>query len=175
MNAIKAVIFDMGGTLEDLYYDEATRADATRGLHLFLQKLGLDPGLSVPDLQIIVLSGLAAYQAWREKSEIELSPECVWTDYIFPNSRLPKDKLAAEAERLMQFYDNLFLAAPCAPRPRPHWRLCRNEVCAYPSFLTSSAVGARKKIWRRMALLTISIPFSPVPASASANPTRASF
>jgi len=58
VNPIRAVVFDMGGTLEDLYYDDAIREEATRGLQELLRGLRLDPGLSLPHLQATVLSGM---------------------------------------------------------------------------------------------------------------------
>jgi len=96
----------MGGTLEDLYYDDASRRKATGGLHALLIERGLDPALSLPDLHAAVLSGMQAYQAWREKSEIELPPERVWAEYIFPNRGLLKDRLNQAAEEITVFYDN---------------------------------------------------------------------
>jgi putative hydrolase of the HAD superfamily len=104
-NPIRAVIFDMGGTLEELYYDDTVRLEATRGLRELLRRLGLDPGLSVDDLKAMVLRGMGAYQAWREASEIELSPERVWTEYVFADHRLPRKRLAAAAEELAFFHD----------------------------------------------------------------------
>jgi len=74
-NPIRAVLFDMGGTLEDVTSDETIRREATQGLRELLRELDVDPGLSLPDLQATVLSGLEAYQAWRDKREIELPPE----------------------------------------------------------------------------------------------------
>jgi putative hydrolase of the HAD superfamily len=105
---IRAVVFDMGGTLEDLYYDDASRMEATRGLHRLLRERGLDPCLPLPDLQAAVLTGMKAYQEWREESEIELSPERVWTERIFPNHSLPRDRLIANAEDLTFFYETHF-------------------------------------------------------------------
>ncbi len=102
---IRAVVFDMGGTLENLYYDDAIRQEATRGLQELLVERKLDPGLSLPDLQATVAAGLEAYQAWREKTESELPPERVWTEYIFPNHGLSRARLAAAAEELAFFYD----------------------------------------------------------------------
>jgi putative hydrolase of the HAD superfamily len=49
---------------------------------------------------------MQAYQAWREKSEIELPPERVWAEYIFPNRGLSKDRLIQAAEDITVFYDN---------------------------------------------------------------------
>jgi putative hydrolase of the HAD superfamily len=105
INPIRAVLFDMGGTLEDLYYDQATHQEATRGLRALLAERGLDPGLDVPDLQATVLAGVKAYQAWREKSEIELSPERVWAEYILADHGLCQVRLKAAAEDIAFFYE----------------------------------------------------------------------
>jgi len=68
INPIRAIIFDMGGTLEDLTYDDAVQQKATRGLRELLAERGLDPGLDLPDLQDAILLGMKAYQEWREGS-----------------------------------------------------------------------------------------------------------
>jgi putative hydrolase of the HAD superfamily len=112
---IRAVVFDMGGTLEDLYYDDASRMEATRGLHKLLIERDLDPCLPLPDLRATVLTGMKAYQEWREESEMELSSERVWTEYIFPNHGLPKDRLIANAEDLTFFYETHFYVRSLRP------------------------------------------------------------
>jgi putative hydrolase of the HAD superfamily len=114
-NRIQAVLFDMGGTLEDLTSDETIRREATRGLRGLLRERGIDPGLSLPDLQATVLSGLEAYQAWRDKREIELPPERVWTEYIFANHGLSRERLAAAADDLALFYETHFYARSLRP------------------------------------------------------------
>ncbi len=105
---IQAVIFDMGGTLENLYSDESIRQEATLSLRDLLRGLNLDPGLSLAELQSRVLAGIKAYQAWREESEIELSPERVWTEYILTNQCSAKESLAAAAEDMTLFYETHF-------------------------------------------------------------------
>ncbi|HUW10774.1 MAG TPA: HAD family hydrolase [Anaerolineae bacterium] len=103
INPILAVIFDMGGTLEDLSFDDAIRKEATRGLRECLRGLELDPGLSLPNLQATFLSGIEAYQIWRDESERELPPERVWRNYIFPDHGLSPERLEAAAEEVMFF------------------------------------------------------------------------
>ena len=105
---LRAVAFDLGGTLEDLYYDDAIRRQATRDLQRFLSERGLDPRLPLPELQATVVSGMKAYQDWREKLEVELPPEQVWTEFVFPNHGLPKNRLMAEAEEITFFYETHF-------------------------------------------------------------------
>jgi putative hydrolase of the HAD superfamily len=105
VNSIRAVVWDMGGTLEELYYDEAIQQEATLGLRDLLAEWGLDPGLGLDGLKSAVLSGIKAYQAWREEREIELPPERVWQEHVFPDQGLPPERLAAAAEDLTFFYE----------------------------------------------------------------------
>ncbi|MBN1660190.1 MAG: HAD family hydrolase [Anaerolineae bacterium] len=115
IDRIRAVLFDMGGTLEELYYDDMVRHDATRGLQELLRTRDLDPALSLPDLQMTVLSGIAAYQAWRKDREVELPPERVWTEYILARQNLPAERLAAAAEDLMFFYETHYYIRTLRP------------------------------------------------------------
>ena len=105
---LRAVLFDMGGTIEDLHYTEATRAEATRGLQRLLAELGLDPHLPLPQLQAVVLAGMKAYAAWRETTEVELPSERVWTEYIFPNNGISKERMMAAAEDITFYYESHF-------------------------------------------------------------------
>lgn len=108
MPHIRAVIFDMGGTLEELHYTARSRAAAARGLHALLVERGLDPRMAPPDLQAHVLAGMKVYTAWRMQSERELPPEQVWAQYVFPASHLGTERLADAAEALTFFYETRF-------------------------------------------------------------------
>lgn len=115
INPIRAVIFDMGGTLEDVTYDDTIIREATRGLRGFLRGLDLDPGLNLLELQATVLSGMKAYRTWREKHEIELSPEQVWVEYIFPDRGLVPERLRAAADEITFFYETHYRARSLRP------------------------------------------------------------
>lgn len=112
---IRAVLFDMGGTLEDLYYDDAMRLEATRGLQAILACNGLDPRADVASLYKTVSSGIKTYQEWREQSEVELPSARVWTEFVFPQSHMPADRLAKVAEKLSFFYDTRFYSRKLRP------------------------------------------------------------
>lgn len=101
---IRAVVFDMGGTLEDIYYDERSRLVATHGLMGIMDRNGLHLDLSPEELLAVIESGMKKYQDWREKTELELPPERVWPEFIV-GDRLPVERLAAAAEELALFYD----------------------------------------------------------------------
>ncbi len=161
---IQAVVFDVGGTLEDVYYDDAIRQEATRGLQALLLEWDLDPGLDLPGLQNAVLAGMEAYGKWRQETEVELSPERVWTEYIFPDYGLSKERLRAAAEDITFFYETHY-----------HTRCLRPEAPAVLSALhkrglrlaiISNAIS-RQLVRRRLADYGIAHYFDPIVTSSN--------
>ena len=117
---IRAVAFDMGGTLEDVRYDDDSRRDAARGLHELLVERDLDPGMSPADVLTAVLSGMKEYQSWRERTNLELPPERIWSRFVFPRfpGRHPrgwKRRLASTAEEIARFYEGHFFTRRLRP------------------------------------------------------------
>lgn len=115
---IRAVIFDMGGTLEDIYYDDALRLDATRGLKGILGEHGLDTGYTTSDLYRIVDAGMRKYGAWREETDRELPASRIWSEYVLANQDLPRDQVAAIGEDLALYYDLHFYKRRLRPEAR---------------------------------------------------------
>ncbi len=167
--AVRAVLFDLGGTLENVDFDDALRRDATCGLQDLMLRRGLDVGLSLDALNDKVLAGLKRYQAWREQREVELPPERVWTEFVFADCGLPQHELAAAAEDLAFYYETHYhrrrlkpeapaaLAALAArglrlavisnimSRRLVPWALERHGIAHYfEHVLTSVGVGWRK-------------------------------
>ncbi len=105
---IRAVLFDMGGTLEDVSYDDDLRLRAACEFRELLLREGLDTGLDVSGLLCLIQSKMNKYQTWREASEMEAPPETLWTDYIFADTCIPRDRVALLAEELSFFYENHF-------------------------------------------------------------------
>lgn len=102
---IHAVIFDLGGTLEDVYYDDALRLAAMPGLHAILAHHQLELPLSMNELYAVVKAGMKKYGAWRQATEQELPPERVWSEFVFAGQCLPREKLYAIAEELAFYWD----------------------------------------------------------------------
>ena len=163
-NRIQAVLFDMGGTLEELYYDETLRREATAGLRELLRDRGIDPGLSLPDLQAAITSGLRAYQAWRKQSEVEHPPEIVWGDYVLAGYDLSPERISAAAEDVAFFYETHF-----------HRRSLRPEAPAALEALHArgfrlaiiSNVISRRLVPQKLAEYGIAHYFDPVVTSSS--------
>jgi putative hydrolase of the HAD superfamily len=117
--ALKAVVFDLGGTLEDLYYDDALRLEATRGLQELMTARGVETGLSVEELYARVMSGLQDYQDFRDRTLRELPPEQVWPGYILAGCACADGALVAAAEDLTFFFETRFYVRTLRPEA-PH-------------------------------------------------------
>ncbi len=118
-NQIQAVVFDLGGTLEDIFYDDASRLVAAQGLLELLKSKELDPGMSPLELRDTVVAGIRKLYRYRDGTEREQPPEVIWTEYIFPNSALSRDRLRAAAEELTVFYENNFYTRALRPEAPP--------------------------------------------------------
>jgi putative hydrolase of the HAD superfamily len=164
IHPIRAVVFDMGGTLEDLYYDETIRREATRSLREFLHGLELDPGLSLPDLRATLSSGLAGYQAWREQSERELPPERVWTEYILADHGLSKERLMAAADELAFFYETHYHVRSLRPEGPDTLEALRAK--GFRLAIISNTLS-RRLVPSKLAEYGIAHYFDPVVTSAS--------
>ena len=112
---IRAAVFDMGGTLEDVYFDDDLRLKATAGFRDILAKHDLDPGLGIPELYALIKTGMKNYQDWRLETQQELVPEQVWHTFVFTNHSLPKEKLAAIGEELAFCWDTRFFRRALRP------------------------------------------------------------
>ena len=107
---IRAVFFDMGGTIETFRYTHELRLKAILEIQQHLQGAGIDLHLSDEKLYEVISSGLDRYKRWSIQSLEELPPLRVWSEFVFTEQDLELDRLAPIAEDLMflietRFYD----------------------------------------------------------------------
>jgi putative hydrolase of the HAD superfamily len=112
---VHAVIFDMGGTLEDVRYDEVLRVQAIHGIESILSQHGLGSRVTISELFGMVKAGMARYNLWREETCIELSPERLWSEYVLTDARFPKERVAEIGEELAFYYDLNFYTRELRP------------------------------------------------------------
>ena len=77
-----SVLFDMGGTLEDIYVDERSEWAAIEKLRDMLASFGLDPGVDGEELKSRVDAGWVRYGRYRDSCDVELKPIPIWRDYV---------------------------------------------------------------------------------------------
>lgn len=105
---IQAVFFDMGGTLERFWFTPESRLQATPGLKQLLLSAGIDLGLSDLELFEVVSAGHLSYHRLSIITNEELSPDRVWSEFIFKGLPIDQKKLAVIAEDLSLYFERYF-------------------------------------------------------------------
>ena len=102
---IKAVMFDMGGTIEDLYADEKNEKATALALDRILKSHGLSTKYGAEELWSIVGPQILAYKKQSEKTMIELKPEEIWPDYGFKGIDIDREKLIEISEEIAAMWE----------------------------------------------------------------------
>ena len=105
---IKAVMFDMGGTLEDLYSDEKNDRATAYALYEILQKHGVEVPYEAEPLWKIVGEGIQAYKTDSERTLVELKPEEIWPEWGFRDIPVDKAKIREISEEIAHMWETTF-------------------------------------------------------------------
>ncbi len=105
---IRAVFFDMGGTIQTFSYTRELRLAATPGLRELLRSSGINLSLDDEALFTLVSDGLARYHEWSIDSMQELPPQKVWRDYILTGLVVDSKILDSIAEDLMVYIETRY-------------------------------------------------------------------
>lgn len=95
---ITSVLFDMGGTLEDIFVDAQSEWDAIERLQDMLCSYGLNPKVDKAELKQRVDQGWVRYGAYRDARDQELKPIEIWCDYVLTDFAFPREALAPHCE-----------------------------------------------------------------------------
>ena len=113
---ITTVLFDMGGTLEDIWVDEESHAAAIAALDRMLKSWGMDPGLPLPELRKAVDAGWKRYDAVRSRDDVELKPTQIWGDYILTDFDFPREQLLPHCEEIAHMWEITYFHRRLRPR-----------------------------------------------------------
>ena len=113
---ITTVLFDMGGTLEDIWVDEESHAAAIAALDRMLKGWGMDPSLPLPELKKAVEAGWKRYDAVRSAGDVELKPTQIWGDYILTDFDFPRETLLPHCEEIAHMWEVTFFHRRLRPR-----------------------------------------------------------
>lgn len=102
---LNTILFDMGGTLEDIWYDSTTENAMAAALLERLRRYHLDPGCSARALFGRVFDGMAAYKIWSEHHMLEKKPDEIWTEYCLRDFDLDRNELRSIAEELADLWE----------------------------------------------------------------------
>lgn len=112
---IKAVFFDMGGTIETYGYTPELRLAATPGLRKILSKAGIHTGLSDEGLLHLVTYGLRKYHELALQTHEEFSSLKVWMEFVFPDQGFHEEDFQPIAEELMTYVETHFYEREMRP------------------------------------------------------------
>ncbi len=102
---LNTVLFDMGGTLEDIWNNRETLAAVMEKLQAMLRAAGLEPGCGPEAFQEKVLTGLKAYKSWSEAVWLEKKPEEIWPDFYLKDFSFDREKLLPITEDLANMWE----------------------------------------------------------------------
>ena len=123
---IRAVLFDLGGTLHVCSTSEERKLWFARRLLSRLAEYGIRPDISPEALSVQLQANAERYKHEVEQTMRELSCEIVWNDYYLREQGIGREALAPIAEELSFLYD---YERVCNLR-RPHLIECMDALKA---------------------------------------------
>ncbi len=112
---LKAVFFDMGGTIETFGWTPELRIRETAGIRQRLEEAGISLGLTDLQLYETISAGLAEYHQVSLENMEELPARRVWNEFILPGWPLDRDKLSSIAEDLTFFIETHYYERAMRP------------------------------------------------------------
>lgn len=112
---IKAVLFDMGGTIQTFWHTKELRLKATPGIQERLLNAGVDLHLDNEQLYEVVSAGLEKYHLWSMQSLAELPAPRIWRDFILTGLEIPLSFSAQAAEDLMFYVETNYFYREMRP------------------------------------------------------------
>ena len=106
----------MGGTLEDIWYNDQTIRTVTGELRTFLDEHDLGTGCNDITFWNKLNSGIRTYKQWSESNELEKKPEEIWPEYYMADFNLNREKLQEVAERLAGMWEVTYYHRELRPK-----------------------------------------------------------
>ena len=123
---IRALLFDLGGTLHTVRHSEETRRTFCTRLLQMLEERGIVLPLSPEALGSRLSVNAEEYKHWSEQSLRELPQPEIWADWYLRDLGVRPEQLAPFAEELSFFYDR----ERVINTPRPHLKETMEELHA---------------------------------------------
>lgn len=115
---IRAVLFDVGGTLHQVCHDQETADSFSQRLLDILAGHGIALPTDAASLLPLLHENAEAYKHWSEETRVELPSPRIWSEFYLKDFQIAEELLAPIAEELSWMYD----ATRVKNVPRPHMR-----------------------------------------------------
>ncbi len=105
---LDTVLFDMGGTIEDIWYNTQTTEEVTAALIHILTQNEIEVPYNPTAFWNRLNEGVRNYKKWSQTEMLEMKPEDIWPDYYLSGFDFPREKIAALAETLAQTWESVY-------------------------------------------------------------------
>ncbi len=112
---LKAVLFDVGGTLETFRFTTELRLQNTRHFRACLQRAGVRLDMDDEQLCERITTRIAAYQKWNRQSLVEIPSDQIWLRYVFNDMGLDENALASVWEELSFIHETRYFLREMRP------------------------------------------------------------
>ena len=102
---IDTVLFDMGGTLEDIHVDDESRRASIQGVLDILHAHGIDLHRDFDAVSAAINDGWQRYGAYRDPRQRELKPEEIWGSFVLTDFGLDEESVRSYAEELAHMWE----------------------------------------------------------------------
>ena len=104
---IDTVLFDMGGTIENVFYSMETRLEAAKHIIKWLEEGAIEIKLSLEDFLPILTKGMMEYKEWSEETFIESHPTEIWHKWVLKDFDVPVEKVDKISEQLAFIWETI--------------------------------------------------------------------
>lgn len=115
---LDTIIFDMGGTIEDIWYNADTEQAVTVAIMRLLAQEGIRMDVDEPEFWKVLQNGVKTYKRWSMETMLEKKPEEIWPEYYLRDFGFPREQIARIAETLAQTWETVHYHRELRPQVR---------------------------------------------------------
>jgi putative hydrolase of the HAD superfamily len=116
VNLLNTVLFDMGGTIEDIWYNEETASTVLSAIMDILGRNGIAANCGPDEFWQRLISGVSSYKKWSQGVMLEKKPEEIWPDYYLRELGLPREQIVPIAETLARTWETVYYHREMRPK-----------------------------------------------------------
>lgn len=112
---LKAIFFDVGGTIESFRFTKEFRLSQVHFFRECLENAGIILHKDDIELTELISAGITAYRKWNFSSQVELPTFDIWSKYVFNNIPVDMAALRNISEELSFLYETKFYIRELRP------------------------------------------------------------
>lgn len=115
---INTVIFDMGGTLEDVQQDDASLLENGHKILEYLNRHGMGINCGIEEFSETIHKNNLRYKAFSDERMVELTPFEIWDRFRLQGFDIDRDKLRAISEKLSHIWEVTYYRRSLRPHAK---------------------------------------------------------